>query len=408
MTDSGAVPFGRARTRLALLALALGGFGIGSTEYVGSGLLPNIAKDVLPHVYAASPAQALSQAGWVISAYALGVAVGAPTVAIFAGRLPRKGLLLGCLAVFVLGSAASALAPSYGFLVAARFVAGIPHGAYFGVGSMLAADLLGPGRRGSGVAVVLGGLTVANVLGVPAITVLGQATGWRMAYVAVAVVFALSILAVWLTAPRTSGDRTSTVRSELSAFSHLGVWLTFASGLIGLSGFFAVESYIAPLTTDVAGLHESFVSLVLVVGGIGMTVGNFIAGHFADRATMPTILVCFGTFAGALVLLGLSSGNPVGLFVGIFLVFATGPSASPAIQTRVMEIARRGQVLVAASHHGAMNLGSGVGTLLGGAVIAAGLGYTAPSWLGAALCAPAIVIALVAWRTSRDAPDHVG
>jgi DHA1 family inner membrane transport protein len=342
----------------------------------------------------------------VISAYAAGVVVGAPAIAAFAGRLPRKTLLLACLIVFAIGSVASALAPNFGLLVLFRFLAAIPHGAYFGVASLVAGDLLGPGRRARGVALVLGGLTVANVIGVPAITYLGQLAGWRAAYIAVAAVFVVVVAFVWLTVRFEPGDPTSTIRRELGGFTKAGIWITLAGGAIGVGGFFAVQSYVAPLTTQVTGLAAGWVPIVLIAGGLGMTVGNFLGGHFADRHTTRTIFVGFGVFAASLVLMAFVSHTPVGLFVGIFLVLGSGSVLSPAIQTRLMEVAGESQVFAAATHHAAMNLGNSLGAYLGGAVIAAGLGYVAPSWVGVILCVPGVLLSVLAWRLTRTAPDH--
>ena len=404
---SGAPRTSRTRVRLALFALALGGFGIGATEYVAAGLLPDLTRELLASLNATDPEQAISQAGWVISAYAAGVVVGAPTIAMFAGRVPRKTLLLAALVVFVIGSVASALAPTFEFLIVARFLAALPHGAYFGIASLLAADLLGPGKRAQGVAFVLGGLTVANVIGVPAITLLGQVSSWRIAYLGVAAIFALAVAAMALTVPPSPGDPTSTARRELGGFRNPGIWIALASSSIGFGGFFAVQSYIAPLTTEVAGLNAGWVPVVLVVGGVGMTIGNFVGGRLADRATMATIFGGMGAFAAALALLAFVAPTPVGLVIGVFLVVGTGSALSPAFQSRLMEIAGRSQILAAASHHAAMNLGNSMGAFLGGAVIAAGWGYVAPSWVGVALCVPGVLLALLSWRLTRDAPDHL-
>ena len=210
-----------ARIRLALLALALGGFGIGSTEFVAMGLLPNIAHDLLPQLYAESTTAANAQAGWIISAYALGVVVGAPTIAAFAARWPRKKLLLWLLVAFTVGTIASAIAPTFQLVLLARFISALPHGAYFGIASLVAASLMGPGKRGRGVAFVLSGLTIANVIGVPTITWIGQHSGWRIAYLVVAAIFALTIVAVAYLVPWQAGDAKATMRNELRAFTRL-------------------------------------------------------------------------------------------------------------------------------------------------------------------------------------------
>ncbi len=390
-----------ARIRFALLALALGGFGIGSTEFVAMGLLPNIAADLMPGLYAQSPDEANAAAGWMISAYALGVVVGAPTIAAAAARWPRKRLLLALLTAFALGTLASALLPSFGLVLIARFIAALPHGAYFGIASLVAASLMGPGKRARGVALVLSGLTIANVIGVPAITWLGQAAGWRVAYVAVAGIFALTFLAVALAVPWQAGDPHATMKRELKAFSRVQVWFALAIGAIGFGGLFSVYSYVAPLATNVTGLAEGVVPLVLVMFGIGMTVGNLVGGRLADWSVRRSMYVFFGILAAALVLLAFTASNPVGLFVGVFLIGGSSAALSPTIQARLMDVARDSQSIAAALNHSALNLGNWLGAFLGGLAIAGGLGYVAPIWIGLVLTIAGVLLALATFALDR-------
>jgi DHA1 family inner membrane transport protein len=354
-----------ARTRLALLALALGGFGIGATEFVASGLLPNIAADLLPTLDAASHQQAIARTGIMISAYAAGVVVGAPTIAIFAARLPRKGLLLALVAAFTVGSLASALAPTFPTLVIARFAAGLPHGAYFGIASLVAASLMGPGKRGR----------------------------------------ALSAVAILVAVPRRPGDPHATIARELGGFRRLSVWVVLATAAFGFGGFFAVQSYLAPLATQVAGLPAGFIPLVLVVLGLGMTVGNQIGGRLADRGAARALFICFGAFAASFVVLGLSAHTPVGLFIGVFLVAASTLALTPSIQTRLMDVAGESQTLAAAANHSALNIGNSLGAVLGAVVIGAGYGYLAPTWVGLALCVPGIALAIFGALLTRGKPS---
>ena len=390
-----------ARTRFALLALALGGFGIGCTEFVAMGLLPNIAADLLPGLSAQSPDEANAAAGWMISAYALGVVVGAPTIAAAAARWPRKRLLLALLTAVALGTLASALLPSFGLVLVARFIAALPHGAYFGIASLVAASLMGPGKRARGVALVLSGLTIANVIGVPAITWLGQAAGWRVAYVAVAGIFALTFLAVALAVPWQAGDRHATMKRELRAFSRAQVWFALAIGAIGFGGLFSVYSYVAPLATNVTGLPEAVVPLVLVMFGIGMTVGNLVGGRLADWSVRRSMYVFFGILAGALVMLAFTASNPVGLFAGVFLIGGSSAALSPTIQARLMDVARDSQSIAAALNHSALNLGNWLGAFLGGLAIAGGLGYVAPIWIGLVLTIAGVLLALASFALDR-------
>ncbi len=389
-----------ARIRLALFALAMGGFGIGSTEFVAMGLLPNLAQDLLPGLYSASAEAANAQAGWLISAYALGVVVGAPTIAAAAARWPRKQLLLVLLTAFTLGTIASALLPTFELVLAARFVAALPHGAYFGIASLVAADLMGPGKRGRGVALVLSGLTIANVVGVPAITWLGQNSGWRVAYLAVALIFAATFAAVALVVPHQAGNPGATVRRELRAFGRIQVWFALGIGAIGFGGLFAVYTYVAPLVTEVTGLAASTVPLVLVVMGLGMTAGNLTGGALADRSVRRTMYGFFGLLIVALAALALSASSLPGLLIGIFLIGFAASAISPTIQTRLMDIAHDSQSIAAALNHSALNIGNALGAYLGGIAIGAGLGYVAPVWigLGLSLCG----LALAVWTFGID------
>ncbi|WP_431279817.1 MFS transporter [Leifsonia poae] len=402
LTSDGPTKMSSARIRFALLALALGGFGIGSTEFVAMGLLPNIAHDLFPALYASSPAEANAQAGWLISAYALGVVVGAPTIAAFAARLPRKQLLLWLLVAFTLGTIASALAPTFQLVLLARFVSALPHGAYFGIASLVAASLMGPGKRGQGVAFVLSGLTIANVIGVPLITWLGQAQGWRAAYLVVAGIFALTFLAVALLVPWQAGNPAATMRNELKAFTRLQVWLALLIGAVGFGGFFAVYTYVSPLVTTVTGLPESAVPLVLILIGIGMTVGNLFGGWMADRNLKRGMLLFFGLLLVGLAALFFTAFSVPGLLISLFVIAAACAALSPTIQTRLMDVAHDSQSIAAALNHSALNIANAAGAFLGGLTIAAGFGYLSPIVVGAVLCIGGIALALIAFGIDRS------
>ncbi|MBM7471863.1 MFS transporter [Subtercola frigoramans] len=389
------------RVRLALLALALGGFGIGCTEFVALGLLPNLAHDLLPAVFAASTEQANAQAGLLITAYAAGVVVGAPTIAAVAARWPRKIVLVWLLAAIIVGTLASATLPSFGLVVLARFASGLPHGAYFGIAALVAASLMGPGKRGRGVALVLGGLTVANVIGVPFVTWVGQTSGWRAAYLVVTAIFVLALVSVILTVPRLPGDRNATLRNELSVFRRSQVWFALGIGAIGFGGFFSVYTYVSPILTSITGLPELFVPFALACIGIGMTVGNFLGGAAADRSVKRSMVMFFGVMIVALVALVLFSSTPAGLFIGIFFVGLAGSAISPIIQTRLMDVAGDSQSIAAALNHSALNTGNALGPLLGGIVLTAGLGYIAPIWVGIALSLCGVTLALLAFAVER-------
>jgi len=400
--SNGPTQLSSVRIRLALFALALGGFAIGATEFVAMGLLPNLAEDLLPGLYRVQPDVANAHAGWLISAYALGVVVGAPTIAAAATRWPRKQLLLALLVAFTLGTVASALLPSFGLVLVARFVAALPHGAYFGIASLVAADLMGPGKRARGVAVVLSGLTIANVIGVPAITWLGQVAGWRIAYLAVAAIFALTFLAVALVVPFQAGNPHGSIRKELRAFGRLQVWFALLIGAIGFGGLFAVYTYVAPLVMEVTGLAAWAVPIVLVVIGLGMTIGNFAGGALADRSVRRTMYGSFGVMLVALTALAFTAQFIVGLLICVFLVGAAASAMSPTIQTRLMDVAHDSQSIAAALNHSALNIGNALGASLGGIAIGAGLGYLAPVWIGLGLSGVGIVLAVVTFAIDRS------
>ncbi|GAA1925807.1 MFS transporter [Microbacterium aoyamense] len=387
----------------ALLSLAIGSFGIGMTEFVVMGLLPNIAQDLLPTQWAASPDQAIAQAGWLITLYALGVVVGAPTIAGSVARFPRHRVMIGLALALTAFNALTFLAPTFELVAASRFLAGLPHGAYFGIGALVAADVLGPGKRAKGVAFVLTGLTVANVVGVPLGTFLGQQVGWRAAFMVVAGIFAAATIAIAFFVPEHEGDPGRTFLRELKVFRIGQVWLALGIGAVGFGGFFAVYSYVAPLVTDVAGSPEWVVPIVLVLMGLGMTIGNLVGGHLADVDLKRAILV--GLVALALVL-ALLAATAHWIWALGFFVFATGfvsAGLSPAIQTRLMDVADDNQSIAAALNHSALNIGNSMGAFLGGVVIAVGWGFVAPPWVGVALALGGLALAFWSFALDRRA-----
>ncbi|MDN3496379.1 MFS transporter [Planococcus sp. APC 4015] len=386
----------------ALLSLAIGSFGIGMTEFVVMGLLPDVAQSLLPAQWASNPDDAIAQAGWLITLYALGVVVGAPTIAGVVAKYPRHRVMLGLALALTVFNALTFLAPTYELVAASRFLAGLPHGAYFGIGALVAADVLGPGKRAKGVAFVLTGLTLANVVGVPLGTFLGQQFGWRTAFMIVAAIFALATIAIGFFVPQHAGEPERTLRQELKVFRIGQVWLALGVGAIGFGGFFAVYSYIAPVVTDVAGSPAWAVPIVLVVMGLGMTVGNLVGGHLADVDLRRTLI---GGFALLAVVLALFALTATWIWAVGFFVFATGfvsAALSPTIQTRLMDVAEDNQSIAAAVNHSALNLGNSLGAFLGGVVIALGWGFLAPSWVGVALALGGLALALVSLRLERS------
>ncbi|MEU8664260.1 MFS transporter [Actinoplanes philippinensis] len=391
----------RGRRWAALLALSLGGFGLGLTEFSAMGLLPEMARDMLPTEYAASPPDAVAKAGWMITIYALGVVAGAPTIAALTARLPRKRLVLGLLGLFLTGTVLSVAAPTFELVLAGRFVGALAHGAYFGAAAILAGRILGPGNQGKGFAIVLGGLTASNLLGVPLVTGLGQSHGWRTAYLVVGLVFALSFLAVLATVPAVAAAPGGSPRAELRAFRSPRVWLASAVVAVGTAGFFAVNSYIAPLTTQVAGLPDSAVPYVMALMGLGMTVGIAAGGAAADRDIGSTLRYGFAAVVAAVVVFGVAAGHPMALFPAAFLVGAASAFIGPALQSHLIESAPGTQLMGAAVNQSAANVANSLGAALGGAAIAAGWGYLSSVWIGAVLAAAGLLLAL---RSLRPAP----
>ncbi|MCG5469276.1 MFS transporter [Micromonospora sp. LAH09] len=401
------IELSRGRRVAALVALALGGVAIGLTEFAAMGLLPDIARGLLPQEYARSSSDAVARAGWTITAYALGVVVGAPLIAALSARLPRKKLVLGLLALFAVGTVASAVAPTFDLVLVARFAAALPHGAYFGAAGLLAATLMGPGNEARGFAIVLSGLTVSNVVGVPLITRLGQVADWRVAYLVIAGVFLLTLLAVLAVVPEVTAAVDGSPAAQLRALRTSQVWLVAATGAVGFAGFFAVNTYIAPVTTDVAGLSTTTVPWVLVAVGLGMTVGNALGGWFADRDLKRSMIIGFVAMTVSIAAFSLVASTRVGLFVGAFLVGATSLYLGPVLQARLITVAPRAQMMGAALNQSAMNIANSLGAALGSVAIAAGLGYLAPARVGVVLAIVGLALGMISFAVGRRTRERV-
>ena len=390
----------------ALLSLAIGSFGIGMTEFVSMGLLPGLAADLLPGLYAFSPEEAIAQAGILISLYALGVVVGAPTIAGIAARFPRHRVLAALVVALLVFNALTFLMPTFGLVGMSRFLAGLPHGAYFGISAIVASELFGPARRGSAIAIVMSGLSIANLVGVPGGTLLGQLVGWRAAYVVVAVVFALALALILLFVPAQPGDPGRTFRQELGIFRIGQVWLTVAVGGIGFGAYFAIYSYIATFVTEAAGSAEWVVPVTLVVVGAGMVAGNFVGGALADISVRRTLVYGLFALAAAAILVGIASHQVVLLNIALFLFALTSATAIPTVQLRLLDVASGHRSIGAALNHSALNIGNSLGAALGGAVIATGWGYVAPAWVAAVLAFVGGLIAIAAFSAERRATDR--
>jgi DHA1 family inner membrane transport protein len=370
------------RAAWAELALAIGGFGIGTGEFVAMGLLPDMA---------ASFAISVPRAGVAISAYALGVVVGAPLIAVLAARWPRHRLLTALMACFAAGNAASALAPSYGWLIAFRFFSGLPHGAYFGVASLVAASWVPVEQRARAIGRVMLGLTGATLAGVPLATWVGQRLGWRAAWVLVGMIGALAGVLIPRFVPHNPVTAGASPARELGALKRRQVWLTLGVGAIGGGGLFCVLSYITPTMTQVAGLASRSMPLVLSVFGVGMILGNLIGSWLADRQLIGTIGGALIWNAAVLSLFSLTAQH-ARTATGMVLLIGMGVALVAALQTRLMDVAEDAQTLAAALNHSAFNIANALGAWLGGSVIALGLGWASTGWVGALLPVIGLVI----------------
>ena len=377
---------------LIQLALAMGGFAIGTTEFATMSLLPDFAHDLGIDA---------PTAGNVISAYALGVVVGAPTIAVLGAKLARRTLLVGLMGLFALANGLSAIAPSYHWMLLFRFLSGLPHGAYFGIASLVAASLVAPDRRTVAVGRMMLGLTVATIVGVPLANILGQGLGWRWGFVLVAGLALTTAVLVGLFTPRDRPDPGASAMKELGALARPQVWLTLATGAIGFGGLFAVYTYLADTMLIVTRVPASTVPVALVVFGVGLTAGNLVVPRFADRNIMKTAGIMLVWAALVLAPWPFTARHLPLLLVNVFLIGTMGAIAT-VLQTRLMDVAGEAQVLAAALNHSAFNAANALGPFLGGIAIRSGLGWTSTGPVGCALALGGLVI----WAISVRLPTR--
>ncbi|HEY9354768.1 MAG TPA: MFS transporter [Arthrobacter sp.] len=386
---------------IGLIALALGGFGIGLTEFVIMGLLPEVAAD-----FRVSEATA----GWLISGYALAVVVGALLLTAAVTRFERKPVLAVLLVLFVAGNLISAIAPGYGVMMAGRIIAALAHGAFFGIGAVVAADMVAPTKKAGAIAIMFTGLTAANVLGVPFGTMLGQAAGWRSTFWAITVIGVIALAGILTLVPRTGHGDTApgTLRSELRAFRSGQVWLSILVTILGYGGMFGAFTYIAYTLTEVSGFAASAVPWLLIVFGVGLFIGNTIGGKAADRNVDRTLIVVLAILVVVLVAFALTAGNQVLTVASIVLMGGFGFATVPGLQMRVMTYAAGAPTLASGANIGAFNVGNALGAWLGGVTITAGLGYTSPIWAGAGITLLGLaVMVIAAARAKRPAAQQV-
>ncbi|MFC8196068.1 MFS transporter [Streptomyces sp. NPDC060006] len=378
---------------LALLALAVGAFGIGTTEFVMMGLLPDVADDL---------GISIPTAGHLVSAYAIGVVIGAPLLAAVTARMSRRKVLIGLMVLFVAGNALSALAPDYHWLVAARFLSGLPHGAFFGVGAVVATGLVAPERKARAVSLMFLGLTVANIAGVPAATLVGQNFGWRATFLGVSAIGLAAIASLALVLPRDHAHAPAAgLRGELAALRSLPVWLALGTTVAGFGALFSAYSYITPMLTDSAGYADSSVTLLLALFGVGATAGNLLGGRLADRSMRATL---FGGLISLVAVLAVFPALMATAWSAALAVVLLGTAAfvtSSPLLLMVMEKASSAPSLASSANQAAFNLANAGGAWIGGLALAAGFGVTSPALAGAALAVLGLGVATIAYVVDR-------
>lgn len=387
-----------ARPGAALLALALGGFTIGTTEFATMGILTNIADGL---------DTSIPSAGHSITAYALGVVVGAPLITVLAARAARKTLAVWLMAAYALGNLLSAWAPSLELLLVGRFVTALPHGVFFGVGAVLGTAVVGAARRGHAVAMMMAGLTVANVVGVPLSSWAGQNLGWRATFVIVGALGLVTVLFLLLLLPNPPAPAEASVRRELTALRNGPLWISFGASAVGFGGLFIVYTYVKPTLMFVTGLSEGTVPVILAVFGVGMTVGVLLGGRLVDGNVMRATYVGYLSTAASLALFALVGRSPVPAVLALVLLGITSQILGIALQARLMDLSPAAPSLGAALCHSSLNAANANGAFVGGLVISASWGYLALAWVGVAmtLLGLALVVAFGRQRTSRVPAD---
>ena len=396
MTDAALDPALPIRSRgvvaLVLIALAMGGFAIGVTEFAAMSILPD---------FAAGLGVDAPTAGHVISAYAAGVVVGAPILAVLGARLPRWHLLIGFMALFAVGNVLSALAPTYGWMLVFRFLSGLPHGAYFGVAALVAASIVPLHFRTRAVSTILMGLTVGTVLGVPVVNIISQTYGWRWTFGIVGVLAVVTMTLVALFAPRDPAHPNASPWRELGALKRRQVWLTLGVGAVGFGGMFAVYAYLASTLQAVTGVGAEVLPWVFAVFGVGMFLGNILGAWAADHVGFKAAGGLLLWSAAALALYPMAASN-LWAVMGVVFLIGGGGGLGSVLQTRLMDVAGDAQTLAAALNHSAFNTANAIGPLLGGMAIAAGYGWTSTAWVGVGLSLGGFAIFVVAWLTGRS------
>ncbi|WP_042215311.1 MFS transporter [Paenibacillus borealis] len=388
---------GKERFPLSLLVLTLGAFAIGMTEFIIMGLLPNVASDL---------GVTISQAGQLITSYALGVAIGAPVLTVFTHRLPQKKLLVILMGIFIFGNAVSVIAPTYPLLIIARVLTAFAHGTFLGVGTIIAARLVRPEKRAGAVSIVLAGLTVANIIGVPFGTFIGQQLGWRASFGAITVLGIISLFGIIRFIPVIVQEQTANLAEQVRGLVNPRVLLILLTGALGCGSLFALFTYITPILEDITGFAEHSVTWILVLFGLGVTLGNIAGGKLADWKLMPSLIVNFAVLAGIIALFPLTLHHPVLAIVNVFLWGIAAFGIMPGIQLRIMNLAHKAPLLATTSSHSALNLGNAAGAYLGGVTINT-LGIASIPRLASGLAVLALCGAWLSYLSTRnDKSEH--
>lgn len=376
---------------ISILSLTVGAFAIGMTEFVIMGLLPNVANDL--HV-------SISSAGQLITMYALGVAIGAPILTVLTHRIPQKKLLCLLMVLFILGNGISVFAPSYAILMGARMITALTHGTFFGVGAVMASNLVRPDKRAGAVSIMMAGLTIANIIGVPLGTFIGQHMGWRSSFGAIAIMGIIALVGILIFIPQIRHDKPASIVKQISALAKPKLLLYLLIGALGNAGLFAVFTYITPLLVQVTGFAEHSVTWILVLFGCGVTIGNIVGGKLADWKLMPSILGLYLSICVILTLFTFTIYSPIAAVLTIFLWGAASFAVFPGLQVRIMSLAQAAPALASTSSHSAGNLGNAAGAFIGGWVITH-LAITALPWVGAVLVGLALILGFACYIVER-------
>ncbi|MFE0801594.1 MFS transporter [Streptomyces sp. NPDC058812] len=382
---------------IGLIALALGGFGIGLTEFGIVGLLPEVAGD-----FDVSEAVA----GYLVSGYALSVAIGAVGLTAAVARLDRKKVLVGLMVLFIGGNLISAIAPTYSLLMVGRIVAALCHGAFFGVGAVVASDMVAENKKGSAIALMFGGLTAANVLGVPLGTFLGQQFGWRSTFWAITVIGVIALIGIQVLVPRAGTDGQASLRSELAVFRRGQVWVSLALSILAFGGVIGGYTYIAFTLTEVSGFATSTVPWLLVLFGVGTFIGNFFGGKAADKSLNAALIGILGALAVVMSLFALTAESKIATVVALLLMGTIGLAASPGLMVRIMKYAEDAPTMASGANVAAFNVGNALGAWIGGLTIAAGYGFVSPLWVGAGLALAGLVVVLTGSLGGRSTASN--